>query len=260
MASNCLAGLRVLVTRPAAQSEAWQACLRSAGATPLALPLLVIEPVSEAAELQAIKGIVLDFDQYAAAIFVSQNAVHYGCDWLDRYWPQTPLGVAMLAVGATTGAKLAALGYAVSAADAAMNSEALLALAPLQAVKGQKIAIFRGCGGRPWLGEQLTARGAKVDYCELYQRRLPQAAAQQLAALGPAATDLLSVHSGATLDNLCSALAGTAHGDWLQLPILVPGQRVAGQARAVGFSQVIEAENATDGAMLAALQQWCSNN
>ena len=74
--------------------------------------MLSIEPVADAAECQAVKNIILDIDQYACAIFVSQNAVAYGCEWLDRYWPELPVGLTFLAVGATTAAKLRAQGFA----------------------------------------------------------------------------------------------------------------------------------------------------
>ena len=71
-------------------------------------------------------------------------------------------------------------------------------------------------------------------------------------ALTPEAGDIISVHSGETLDNLMSA-GGAA---WRHTPILVPGERVAQRAIEVGFQQVIVAENATDDAMLQALVQW----
>lgn len=255
MTREALVGLRVIITRPRAQATAWQSRLQQAGASCLALPLLSIEPVQGAAEIQAVKNIVLDIDHYAIAIFVSQNAVTFGCDWLDRYWPELPLGLAMLAVGKATASKLRDLGHSVTAAGQAMNSEALLELPQLQQVAGKKIVVFRGCGGRPLLGETLKARGASVDYCELYHRRLPQGSARALAALVLGAGDVISVHSGETLTNLTQSL-GAERAAWIRQPILVPGQRVAQLAKEAGFERVIVAENATDEAMLAALLQW----
>lgn len=247
--------LRVIITRPQAQVAAWQDCLTAAGIASVAAPLLAIEPVTAEAECQAIKNIVLDFDHYQLAIFVSQNAVTYGGDWLDRYWPELPAGIQYLAVGRATAAKLRTLGVGVQEAGAAMNSEALLALPELQQVAGSRVVIFRGCGGRALLGEELQRRGASVDYCELYHRRMPASAGEQLAAVAPGPGDLFSVHSGETLDNLCQLLAAGAFNSF-HTPVLVPGDRVASMARQAGFKTVVKAENASDEAMLRALLTW----
>lgn len=248
--------LRVIITRPQAQVGAWRDCLTAAGIASVSVPLLAIEPVSAAAEIQAVKNIVLDFDQYQLAIFVSQNAVTYGGDWLDRYWPELPVGIQYLAVGRVTAAKLRTLGVQVQEAGAAMNSEALLALPALQQVRGQKVVIFRGRGGRPLLGDELQRRGALVDYCELYHRRLPGGAAEQLAATAPGPGDVFSVHSGETLNNLCQLLNAAREPGLFQTPVLVPGDRVATLALEAGFKTVVKADNASDEAMLAALLTW----
>lgn len=260
-----LGGLRVLVTRPRQQADKWTLALQSAGATTVSLPLLEIAPYDEGSgpAYQALKARVLDLDHYQHAIFVSQNAVRCGLRWIDQYWPQPPLGVAFYAVGSATAALLRDYGLAVVAADGSMNSETLLQLPSLQQVAQQRVLIFRGSGGRPLLAGELARRGARVDYCELYERRLPAAAERQLAALAWCRPgDVVAVHSGETLTNLCSlvsdlAKAGILSADcWRQLPLLVPGERVAAQAAQWGFRHIITAPNAADQNMLAALQEW----
>lgn len=257
-----LVGLNVLVTRPQHQAAEWQEALHEQGASTQAVPLLAIQPVSTAANLQAIKNGILGLDLYQAAIFVSQNAVNYGCDWIDRYWPQLPLGVQWLAVGKKTAEHLRREGYEVSSAGGAMNSEALLALPSLQDVQGQRVLIFRGLGGRPHLADVLAARGAKVDHCELYERILPAEASVQLQALQWPVDEqaVLSVHSGESFKNLYESLPKNEMSLWLELPLLLPGERVAQLAQKAGFKNIIVAENATSESMLAALTQWrCSN-
>lgn len=271
-----LQGLHIIVTRPRAQAEVWAQSLRGLRAQVSLLPLMEIVPMVQDAQqdaeaVRAIKNRILDFDHYQKAIFVSKNAVEYGFAWLENYWPQLPQGVSFFAVGETTAKLLQSYGVRVTdlaqTQSGAMNSEALLQAPELQSVAGEKIVIFRGQGGRTHLGETLLERGAKVDYCELYQRCLPADAAQQCAQLflrsgasGPLDLQrvILTLHSGEALANLLGLLAqmdsaGLRAKLQRELALLVPSQRVAEQAVSAGFNRVYSAENATDASMLQRL-------
>ena len=255
--SVSLEGLEVLATRPVQQSEEWQQALEGVGAKVCSVPLLAITALEAEAHQQTIKNCILSLDEYASVIFVSQNAVHFAVDWIDRYWPQLPVGINWLAIGSKTAADLQMAGYEVQAASSGMNSEELLALPCLQNPTDKKILICRGLGGRTRLADSLRARGAQVDYCELYERSLPEQAQGQLQSLdwGADKPTVLSVFSGETLNNLlvtCERLARPC----LQLPILVPGQRVAAAAKEAGFATIIESENASVASMLQALLDW----
>lgn len=263
----------VAITRPEAQAAPWAEQLQSLGFSCARLNLLEISPVAEDDKIRAIKNKILDFDLYQKVIFVSQNAVDYGMGWLEDYWPQLPIGIDYFAVGATTAKKLASYGVEVQdlavSASGGMTSEDLLSAEHLQNVDGEKILIFRGCGGRGHLAEELRKRGAWVDYCELYERGLPVAAREQLLQLisSTEAADtqiILSLHSGESLQNLVAVFAQlisaerTAAWAWLQNNILlVPSQRIVEAAQAAGFKRIICAENATDNAMTVALLDYC---
>ena len=263
----------VVITRPEAQAVVWHEQLQSLGFNCARLNLLEISPVVGDDKIRAIKNKILDFDLYQKVIFVSQNAVDYGMGWLEDYWPQLPIGIEYFAVGATTAKKLASYGVAVQdlavSVSGGMTSEDLLSAEHLQDVDGEKILIFRGCGGRGHLAEELRKRGAWVDYCELYERGLPMAApgqlGQLLAATGSSGAQIiLSLHSGESLQNLLSVLAQLPPAQqehartWMhgQL-LLVPSQRIVEAAQAAGFQRIICAENATDNAMTAALLNYC---
>lgn len=273
-----LDNLRVIVTRPQKQAELFCARLQELGAGCITVPVLALQPATGTEQVQAIKNIVLDFDLYQKAIFVSQNAVEFALQWLEDYWPQLPQGIEYFAVGETTAKNLQNYGLSVSALTAsstgAMNSESLLQAPELQAVEGEKIVIFRGCGGRGQMAEVLRARRAKVTYCELYERTIPVQAEQQMRALlsdlyASAARreehQVIALHSGESLQNFMTILAqmrkaGFPYGEKiLQLPVLVPGQRVAKLAQNAGFVKIIVAENATDAAMIAALISAINN-
>ena len=265
-----LQGVRVIVTRPQKQAEIWCNQLRDLGAVCACVPVLALEPVRTAEQIQAIKNVVLDFDLYQKAIFVSQNAVDFALRWLEDYWPQLPAGMEYFAVGETTAKNLQNYGLPVSAlthaTSGAMNSESLLQAETLQQVKGEKIVIFRGCGGRGQMAEVLRERGAEVTFCELYRRVIPTPAVQQLHAAferveGSELQQIIALHSGESLQNFMQVLEKlNAENSRLlprekiiQVPVLVPGQRVAQLAQAAGFTRIIVAENATDQAMSAAL-------
>jgi uroporphyrinogen-III synthase len=261
----------VVVTRPEAQAEPWAKQLSAQGFDCAKLNLLEILPVTSEEKIRAIKNKILDFDLYQKAIFVSQNAVEYAMQWLEDYWPQMPVGIEFFAVGATTAKKLSDYGLRVTdlavAGKGGMTSEDLLGSPGLQNVDGQKIIIFRGCGGRGHMGEELRARGAWVDYCELYERHVPAGAAQQLQQLGEkinarAQRHLFTVHSGESLENLLQLLQTTPaiKEIIIHLPLLVPSQRIANNAEAMGFTEVLCAENATDEAMTRALRHYANGS
>ncbi|MFA0810327.1 uroporphyrinogen-III synthase [Microbulbifer epialgicus] len=249
-----LRGKRILTTRPAHQSGNWCALLRAEGAQVDNIPMLAIEPIETGEALQAIKNHILDFDQIDEAIFVSQNAVHHGVDWLEDYWPQLPQGPRYYAIGATTAKALRARGIPCEQVGSQMNSEDLLMLPSLQQVHGRRILIFRGSGGRTLIGDTLNSRGAAVDYCELYRRTLPSEAPGQLKEY-TATPDAITVHSGETLINLSSCIEQSAHMRLRHTAIICPSKRVAKQALELGFTRPQTASNASDEAMLEALDK-----
>ena len=225
--------------------------------------LLEIAPVLDNAQRQAIKNCILDLDLYDKAIFVSQNAVELGLEWIENYWPQLPLGIKFFAVGETTARLLQKRGIAVTdlaqTQTGAMNSETLLLSPALQSVVDEKIVIFRGVGGRPRIGDELTARGARVNYCELYERLLPEAsAAEILRVLHENRTEplVLVVHSGEALENFIKIMTelnifeqSVKEHIW----VLVPSQRIFELAKAAGLIHVHAAQNATETSMLQGL-------
>src|SRR5690606_8524052 len=214
-------------------------------------------------ELQHVKERILALADYQKVVFVSRNAVQHAWEWIDRYWPQLPVNIRYFAVGSATASAASEYGLHVEAAGEAMNSEALLQLPALQSVAHEKILICRGRGGRDFLAENLRARGARVDFCELYHRRLPEAARGQLADFlrqrKHSKTELvLAAHSGESLENLNRLIDELPTEDRAMLRgsfMLVPGERVADLARGLGFERVITALNATDAVMTETLGQ-----
>lgn len=257
-----LTGLHIVVTRPQAQAEPWAERLRTMGAETSVISLLEIVPVSEETQIRAIKNRILDFDLYSKAIFVSQNAVEHGFEWLENYWPQLPTRVDFFAVGETTAKQLQERGVKVTdlaqSQSGAMTSETLLQSPELQSVAGEKIVIFRGLGGRPHIGEVLSARGAQVDYCELYERLLPPESGHAFAKLltNNLHHMVVVLHSGEALENLqkiVRQMTVSPQANMVNIHLLVPSQRIFELAKTAGFIYVSAAQNATETSMLQRL-------
>lgn len=269
--ANARNSLRIVITRPGQQAEAWAQQLQSLGFQTESIALLEIRELALEHQINLIKEKVLHLDNYQKVIFVSQNAVAYGMRWIENFWPQLPVGLEYFAVGATTAMRLT--GYDLPVADLAisetgdMTSEALLQAPQLQHVQDEKILIMRGLNGRGHLAEELRLRGAKVDYCEVYERYLPSGAASQLQQLFDreevhAGSIVFSVHSGESLKNMLLLVNQLKHtmpdllGQLNACPLLVPSARVEIMAKESGFIRTICAHNATDKAMTAALLKY----
>ncbi|MGB0467313.1 MAG: uroporphyrinogen-III synthase [Pontibacterium sp.] len=259
MNAAALKGMRVLVTRPALQAEPQTELLRALGAEPVSLPLIEIHTI-EASDpaYQRARSHFLDLDLYQKVIFISANAAHFGAQWIDQYWPQLPIGIRWLAIGKKTAATLTDYGIDAESASLGYDSEALLNDLHLQEVEGERILIVRGQGGRTLLAESLRARGAQVEYADLYQRRCPGYADSTIKdILYQQAPDALLITSGEGLDNLLQLANGRQRQfstkALLNYHLVVPSERIAKQARLAGFKRITRAAGPDDQSMINAL-------
>jgi uroporphyrinogen-III synthase len=241
-----LQGVRVLVTRPAHQADNLCRMIEAEGGTALRLPLLSIEPATNPGALQS---------RFAAGhdcwIFTSANAVRHASPLMAGHAPRR-----IYAVGAATGAALAAAGFEqVLAPEAGASSEALLAIAELQAVQGQRALIVTGEGGRGLLEEQLAERGAQVERADVY-RRVPLPYPPEAVASAVRRSDVIVITSGEALDHLLRLVPENAKRTLLRRPLVVPAARVVEKARAWGFLHPPRlAEPMSDAAVCAACAQ-----
>ena len=242
---NSLSGLIVLITRPSNQADALRRAIESDGAKVLSLPLIEIKALNGVQAIQDLKDKVLQLDCYQSLIFVSNNAVRFGGEVINNYWPQVPLSVNVIAVGPTT-AEAASERFIckVTQPSNGMTSEDILRLPQLQDVSGQKIGIVRGQGGRELLADTLRERGAIVDYLEAYSRSpIDYTSADVCNRLCEAGVNVLTVSSGESLDRLTHLLADNRK-KLQQLNLLVPSQRVGRQAEKAGYKHVHNASGA----------------
>lgn len=255
-ADKPLQALRVLVTRPPGRAEALIAAIQARGGQVTHIPLLTVVPLHaqrDAAICETAKQHILALATYHCVIAISVNALHFGMPWIAAHWSPPPPHIRWYGIGAATLAAFAEYGIAAHGGGAAMNSEALLALPELQHLRGQRILILRGVGGREQLAAVLRERGAQVDYIECYRRCEPDLDAGQRAQLQGMAFDAICVNSNETLQNLWQCLPPPAQQSARARALIAPSARVADAARALGFQCVIAADNAGTEATLAAL-------
>jgi uroporphyrinogen-III synthase len=246
---------RVLVTRPAGEAaDTLCSAVQAAGFAVYSQPLLELHRLPSLPPVR--RRMVLELDRYQHIIFISANAVHFGMALVEEFWPQLPVGLNWYAIGATTAARLEHFGITALTPGSVMSSEGLLSHAVLQDVKDQHVLIVKGEGGRDALVRELTQRGAVVDELACYRRSLPDLPHGELAErLQRWGIEVILISSGEGLANLQLLLSRTETSKLKHMGLIVPSQRVARLALDAGFDQVVTAENASDAAMLRALEE-----
>lgn len=245
MSAARLEGLGVVITRPREPAEQLAAALARDGARPIVFPALAIEDLPPSAALDAA---LATLPQAGLAIFVSAHAVEKGLA-AARARGAWPAGLPVAAVGEATAQALRNSGFArVISPQERHDSDALLALPELQAVRGLAIVIFRGEGGRERLREELELRGARVAYAECYRRMRPDSDPRPLLdAWARGQVHAVSVLSAETLENFV-ALVGEAGARHLPATTLVvPHESIAAHRDARRFARVLVAPHGAAG-------------
>lgn len=248
-----LAGLGILVTRPAHQAEHLAGLIRAAGGTPILFPAMEIVDLPDVRPLYAL---IDRLDAFDLAVFISPNAVNKAMN-LIRARRALPSGLQIAAVGKGSRKALAQFGvHEVLVPAQRFDSEGLLELPALQQMSGKRVVIFRGDGGRELLGEALRRRGAEVEYAECYRREKPRTDNAQLLHLW-ARNELhaITVTSAESLHNLYD-LVGKLGQQWMRnTPLFVPHARIAEAARGMGLTRVTVTPPGDEG-LLAGLLAW----
>jgi len=265
----------VVFTRPRGQGAELLRQLADAGFGVLDIPAFEIAPAADPHAVAAMRARLGAFDLIH---FASVNALRglLGGDGFETAAAASLRPGAWIAVMGPTsraealrhpalaGARIVTPGEEAAGAPSALaqspadapqlDSETLLAT--LDAIyptplAGRRALLVKGDGGRDTLALGLAARGMTVERVEVYQRRCPQLAAADRAALAAlaggnaeAAPDRPSAVIVATssegIANFHSMLAPwPSLADWLtRTPVLVTHTRVAQRAQALGIAHV----------------------
>ena len=216
------------------------------GARVLALSPWRIELRCDRATAAALRQ-ALDAD---IVVFTSPNAVRAALA-LRRL--RRRRGQAFVAVGAGTARALRRTGIDDVSAPARMDSEGLLALPVLQAVRGQRVGLVTAPGGRGVIANTLAQRGARLLRADVYARiPIPPDARAIHALLRLRARPWLALTSAEALQHLLAALPADALRRLLTARVVAASERLAGLAHSAGFADIRVASDARPRALLQA--------
>lgn len=258
-----LAGRHIVVTRPAQQAGPLRAAIAAAGGIAVAFPVLEIHPLDAAQEV--LLGRMLErvcAGEFDLAIFVSPNAIAHSFAVLERcglHWP-ADLPVAVVGKGSERALAERGIGQTqVIAPQTRFDSEGLLALPEMQDVRGKRVIIFRGDGGRELTASTLRERGATVEYITCYRRSAPSGDAAELLRLWQdGRLDAITMTSSEGLRHLYALLGEAGRALLETTPLFAPHQRIAEAARHLGLPRVI-ATAAGDAGLLQELNRYFSD-
>jgi len=263
--------MRVIVTRPETDAQAWLDAIQKAGHEAVYLPLIEIGP---APDTQAVDLAWQQWPRWQAVMFVSAQAVR-------MFFAQRPMqaGPRFWATGPGTRQALIEAGVAANAIDvpnadsAQFDSEALWQVVSPSLKKQVPILIVRGNEdaldsnptltanahananansnpsnnqpvnpqgvGRDWLAQQIIQAGASVEFVVAYSRRPPQWSAPQLEIAKQAAFDG-SVWCFSSSQAVLHLQAQLPNVQWNKACCVATHARIAQTARDVGFVHVVQ--------------------
>lgn len=250
-----LADKTIVVTRPVAQSQNLLSSLKKFPVKIVHFPTIDIRPAENPSVAASLFHNLATYD---TVIFNSANAVHHAMALIQKL--QLTFSTQCIAtLGPATQTALSQYGVHTDIVPkTGFRSEDLLAEAKLQ---GQSILIVRGVGGREHLARELRSRGAHVDIAEVYRRLCPATRPALNLSTCPEKESAILIYSVESAHNLWSQCA-VDERRWMSKVALIAGSRRIGEtAAAIGFTKSpIISNNASDAAMLEALQTWAKGS
>ena len=263
--------MRVIVTRPETDAQAWLDAIQKAGHEAVYLPLIEIGPAPDA---QAVDLAWQQWPRWQAVMFVSAQAVRmfFAQRTMQpgpRYWATGP-GTRQALIEAGVAAHYI---DAPNADSAQFDSEALWQVVSPSLKKQVPVLIVRGNEdaldsnptltanahananansnpsnnqpvnpqgvGRDWLAQQIIHAGASVEFVVAYSRRPPQWSAPQLEIAKQAAFDggVWCFSSSQAVLHLQAQLPNV---QWNKACCVATHARIAQTARDVGFVHVVQ--------------------
>lgn len=237
----------ILVTRPEHQAETLCGLIEQQNWNAVRFPTLEIVAVDNDLVRQQLKQI----QDYQWLIFISTNAVNFAVN-LNNGKIDCFKQVAIAAVGKSTEKALHTAGLVVDLVpEQSFNTEGLLASNEMNSIKDQSCLIVRGQDGRETLAQVLRERGAKVDYLEVYKRKIPEYSHVAITSLlKQGKLDAITITSGNALKNLLAMINNELHDKLLTVPLIVISERIKVLAEQYQFKQIAVTDKHGDAAII----------
>jgi uroporphyrinogen-III synthase len=249
--------IKVLITRPEEKSHQLALLLKQQGIAHVSQPLFDYQNNTSTAEVRTA------LEHADIVIFVSVAAVKFAHHCYEFTPAIKQRKLTIIAVGQATQNALLSLGIKDVLMPEQENSEGVLLLSALQAVKNSNIIIFRGNGGREHIATKLTQRGAKICYIESYQRVWRTLAKNIERQWQAQQINCILVTSNDSLVALLALLQGDQDklADYWQHNCvwLVVSSRIENNAKAMGLKNVINSHGANTLRLAEALKALAVN-
>ena len=159
-------------TRPYERAQPLSDAMQAVGFTVLELPLLELSALPFTQDLAQLYD---QLDNTQVIVVVSPTAVEIGFAYLKQAgWQLHQLAhITWIAVGQATATCLKNYGVTQLHIPEVETSEGMLSLPVLANLELQKIAFWRGEGGRQFMMQQLQQQGVSILNFVLYQRACP---------------------------------------------------------------------------------------
>ncbi len=240
-----LSGHRVLVTRPAASAGPWALALREAGALPVVVPMIRVDPIPATPAIDAALAAPERFD---ALLFTSANGARQLAARLrERSVEPGRLGLPAHCVGPATAEAARDEGFAPGEQPPARFDARALAehLVAKEAVAGRRFLLPQPERARRVLAETLREAGAEVCELPVYRTVPAPFDAEALAeALEGGALDVLLFASPSAVRSFAAGLGPrleAARG----ARVVALGAATAEALREVGLPATLEPASAT---------------
>ncbi len=241
--SRPLEGRAVLVTRPARDASKLMRAVEAAGGVPICQPGIEVLPTASPEG----RALVSAIGTGEAIVLTSRNALERALELRPlESWPDD---LTVFAVGETTKAAAEQAGF-VNVRAPTVGTGAMALLPQLRDLDPppKRVVMLAAPGGQTDLLKALDAETIPSALAFIYERR-PAARVPGVAAAirKHAATLIVIASSSAILDAVTSLFP-----DLTTCPLVVPSDRVALRARALGYERTRVAAGPDDDALLAA--------
>jgi uroporphyrinogen III methyltransferase/synthase len=255
-----LAGRKVLLTRPPAQSAEMTARLTELGARVIHCPTIkIVEPTSWG----PLDAAIADLENYDWLIFTSANGVEFFFRRLtERRGDATrlPSHIRTCAVGPTTARALTSAGGHTDVTATESRAEGVLAalitaVGGAEQLVGLRFLLPRARVARDLLPEELTRHGAHIDAVEAYQTVRPEIDRADLVGwITENRVDAITFTSPSTVANFAALIGAEDLSEPLRGIVVASIGPVTTEAlHAHGLTQILQPQTYNAAALVEAL-------
>ncbi len=260
--TSALTGKNILITRPPEFARDLMAAIRQRNGNPIAAGAIAIEYLSDVPEMQEL---IRSPRPAQIVLFTSRSAVRAAANHLAAAHAKWPPHLLCAAVGPKTAAEIQQRlsPIRIIAPKKSYGTESLLKLPQFADLSATAVTVVNGGGeSSEMLLESLRQRGCDcVSHAIVYRRVLPAMDAALIRnALGGAPPDFVIATSVTGVQNLLQLLGPQWSAQLQRACVIAYSERIAEQARRLRFSQAVAAAEASDAAVVAALESQCVYN